>query len=104
EQCVRRGHARSRLGDDKDASVCYGTASELTPDSVIAHCWKATRLIAVGEMDAADAEIATAMKIKPNSAEAYACRGAASQARLQLDDARTDYLRAIELNPRLRDV
>lgn len=97
---IKRANALAVAGSNEESLGFYNAVVEAVPKSVLARSWRAGRLIAKGDYAGAQADIDEALKLHPESAQAWLCRGALHQARMELDPALTDFARAIELSPR----
>lgn len=64
---------------------------------------EAINLIMIKEYDKALVKINSSLKLKENEADSYYIRGNIFQAKNLLEKAKTDYLKAIKLNPNHRD-
>lgn len=80
----------------------YREATEADPESALAHSRLATGLMWLGDLEAAEAPIFKAMALDPNLSDVQNTLGEFYWAR-GLPDARTAFVRAIELNPNNAD-
>lgn len=84
---------------DPDALRCYARATELSPTDAVVRIERSGHLMNAKKVDQALAEAAAAVTCAPQSPDAWTAQGRARLAKQDLKGSRTDFEKALELDP-----
>jgi Tfp pilus assembly protein PilF len=98
------GVIASQCGQPEAAVACIDRAIALKPSAALYHVNRASALLALGQLDAAEQGCREALRLKRNCAEAYQVLGHVLSDRGQPVEAVAAYRNAMQHNPRLPDL
>lgn len=98
------GVLASQCGQPQAALACLDRAIVLKPSAPLFHVNRAAALLALRQLDAAEAACREALRLKRNCAEAYQVLGHLLCDLNRPEEAATAYREALRLNPRLPDL
>ncbi|MGE5608392.1 MAG: tetratricopeptide repeat protein [Bacillota bacterium] len=97
---VHQGQFLAGKGDHAAAIDLYDRAIATDPHYAEAYAWKASSLLAIGDIDAAETGITEALKLNNQDAHFHVIAGRVWVARGQVEKARESYDQAAKLAPK----